>query len=412
MRSGTSSVGGRHPGPSSTASTTHHASHDQLLRDASQFVAPSPGTRHARPDAIIVPATRRASALSGLVELAAALGSTIVVLCSRQTKIDQMYERIKRTVGVRGVVVQIDEDYGVPDLHFETASASVATISGGRNSDLSVKRNVGLLLARMRDWRKIVFVDDDITLSLQNLARIAVQLDHHQIAGMACREFSDNSVLCHARRLAKLPQGIFVTGAALGVNCGDLPLPFFPDVYNEDWFFFAEAAARRHLTKVGEARQAEYDPYAEPARASHEEFGDLLAEGLYSLIEKLPISFDPRRPADHFPALIRMATEKFWATTIDVRRQNLHDTRIRLESFTEQNSCSDVVFAALTSLAAADKRYDDWDNPITAQRCVSFLEAWRRDIVRWNRVYQGTTTAQSTADALRRLDIATWTSIR
>ena len=80
---------------------------------------------------------------------------------------------------------------------------------------------------------------------------------------MTCRDFPDNSVFCHARRLARLPQDVFITGAVLGVNCSDLPLPFFPDIYNEDWFFFAEAAAYRRLTKVGEAQQAEYDPYAE-----------------------------------------------------------------------------------------------------------------------------------------------------
>ena len=35
----------------------------------------------------------------------------------------------------------------------------------------------------------------------------------------------------------------------------DLPLSFFPDIYNEDWFFFAEEAAARRLPRVGQAGQ-------------------------------------------------------------------------------------------------------------------------------------------------------------
>jgi len=43
-----------------------------------------------------------------------------------------------------------------------------------------VKRNIGPLLARLHGWRKIVFVDDDITLVAQDLVRLGHQLDRHQ----------------------------------------------------------------------------------------------------------------------------------------------------------------------------------------------------------------------------------------
>ena len=45
-----------------------------------------------------------------------------------------------------------------------------------------------------------------------------------------------------------------------------------------------EEAAARKLPRVGHAKQAEYDPFANPDRARREEFGDLLAEGLYALM--------------------------------------------------------------------------------------------------------------------------------
>jgi hypothetical protein len=410
--SGSAAMRGGVVGSSTDAPTSHLSSHARLLRAAPRTPVDVGRQRYARPDAIIVPATRPASALAGIIGLAAALESTIVVLCSRQAKVDQIADRIGRVVGARGIVVQIDEGYQLPDLTFETSSSAFSNANANRASDLSVKRNIGLLMARLHGWRKIAFVDDDITMSAQDLVRLGQQLDHHQITGMICQDYPDNSVFCHARRLAKMPQDVFVTGAVLGVNCSDLPLPFFSDIYNEDWFFFAEAAAHRRLTKVGEARQAVYDPYAEPARASHEEFGDLLAEGLYALIEKLHAPTDLRHRGGFYAAVAALAADKYWSTFIDVRRLALIDTWSRLEDFTKRDSCSDDVFAALKSLDAADKRYIDTEYPITPQHCVAFLDALQRDIAAWNAVYQRTNTARSTDDAGRRLGLDTWLAVR
>jgi hypothetical protein len=111
-----------------------------------------------------------------------------------------------------------------------------------------------------------VFVDDDVTLSrIDNIARLAGQLDRYQVAGMIVWDYPDNSVVCHARRDAALRQDVF--------------LSFFPDIYNEDWFFFACEAASRELGGVGQATQIEYNPYASPDRARPEEFGDLPGRG-------------------------------------------------------------------------------------------------------------------------------------
>ena len=343
-------------GTGKSAPTSHLSSHARLLRAASSIPPEIGRTRYGRPDAIIVPATRPASGLINLIELAAALRIPIVVLCSRQAKVDQVAERIGRVIGARGIVVQIDSGYRIPGLTLETSSPTFLSASAGRSSDLSVKRNVGLLLARLNAWRKIAFIDDDITVAAADIARLGHQLDHHQVAGMACREYPDNSVFCHARRLAKMPQDVFVTGAVLGVNCSDLPLPFFADVYNEDWFFFAEAAAHRSLTQVGEAGQAVYDPFARSARASEEEFGDLLAEGLYALIEKLHAPVDLRHPGGFFPSVAAMATEKYWSTYIDARRVDLVEVWSSLDDLTGRDDCSDDVFAALRSLDATSTR--------------------------------------------------------
>ncbi len=272
-------------------------SHSHLLRRGPE----RPTNRPSRLDAIIVPASRPASFVSGLIDLSVHLGALLVVLGSKQTRVGQIAARVADTPGARALLVEVLPGFEIPGMPSRTSSHAFTQASGGRTSDLSTKRNLGLLLARLNGWTKIAFVDDDITLTFPRAyERLARQLETSQIAGMVCREFPDNSVVCHARRLANLPQDNFVSGSVLGVHCGDLPLPFFPDVYNEDWFFFSKAVARHDLFSVGVTTQARYEPFADPRRASHEEFGDLLAEGLYALIGDIN---DPSLPYHRATAL-------------------------------------------------------------------------------------------------------------
>ena len=145
-------------------------------------------------------------------------------------------ERASTSPGLRALVVEIPENWGHPDFPTETSSEAFRTANADRASDLSAKRNIGLLLARLHGWNKIAFLDDDITISRPgNIARLAAQLDRHQVAGMIVRKHPDNSVVCHARRDAGLQQDVFLTGAALGVHCNSLPLSFFPEAGSEDF---------------------------------------------------------------------------------------------------------------------------------------------------------------------------------
>lgn len=386
------------------AAVTQLPTHARLLRDVSG--APHPPVRawRGRPDAIIVPATRPASALAGLVEVAAQLETTLVVLCSRQANVEQVAHRIGRVSRARGLVIAVDDAAASWMPVFGTSAAMFGPMSGGRASDLSLKRNLGLLLARLRGWQKVVFVDDDITLSRSDVTRIVHQLESHQFAGMMCRDFPDNSVVCHARRLAGFYQDVFVTGAVLGVNTSDVPLPFFPDVYNEDWFFFGEAAARHRLIKAGEARQAAYQPFAEPARAGHEEFGDLLAEGMYSLIET-------QGPGQSFRQITHLANARYWSSFIDARMCGLDETTAALERLAERRSSTDVVHEAVKSLEQSTGRYGGADR-ITADHCVDFLRAWERDAVEWGKLCARTNAVGAVRDAMDRLGVSTWLSVR
>jgi hypothetical protein len=381
----------------------HLDSHAILLRDASNRPAPSGRSWQARLDAVIVPTVRPSFALAGIVERAAELGILLVVLCSGQVTVDQVTERIGRTPRARALVIRLNEHFDLPMSRFETSAAEFARASADRRSDLSRKRNLGLLLARAMGWRKILFVDDDITLKQTDLARIAGQLENYEIAAMTCPDYPDNSVYCHARRMAKLPQDVFVSGAVLGVNCSDLPLPFFPDIYNEDWFFFGEAAASHRLTKAGEAVQAEYNPFGHPDRAAFEEFGDLLAEGLYSLIQGLG-------PGHSLRQVSHRANAAYWTRFIEARNADLVDLQGRLEKFLVKESCGDRVKDAINSLTAARDQY--CEDRITPGRCVDFLEAWRQDVATWSRTCSAVGNLGIAESAMDWLQPSEWDVVR
>jgi hypothetical protein len=374
------------------------ASHAALSRDVSTVPAPPARSRLGRLDAIIVPASRPASYLQPAINLAARLGVLLVVLCSKQTRGEKVAERVSASPGARALVVEIPENWNHPKFPTRTCDQAFRTANADRASDLSAKRNIGLLLARLHGWNKIAFLDDDITIAQPgNIARLTAQLDRHQVAGMIVRKHPDNSVVCHARRDAGMLQDVFLTGAALGVHCNSLPLSFFPDIYNEDWLFFAREAASRQLPRVGCAKQPEYDPYAKPERARCEEFGDLLAEGLYALMEE--------HPSLPFAEQLAAATAAYWSQFTEARRDVITETMTSLHRLLDWDPNDGRLRSALGSLAAAE----DQLGKLTPDLCVNFLDAWRDDLDDWQRFSTAANNVGSTSEAMDFLQLQTWT---
>ncbi len=131
-----------------------------------------------------------------------------------------------------------------------------------------------------------------------------------------------------------------LSGAALGVNTSsDRCLEVFRDVYNEDWFALAGEAESSGVANVGDVRQLPYNPFENPQRAAHEEFGDLVAEGLYALSnDGLSVS---------------LATEAYSAGFIGGRRRLVADIAREIA----QNETNELVQAS-TSLQSAQYQLD------------------------------------------------------
>ncbi len=171
----------------------------------------------------------------------------------------------------------------LPEL--ETSRLLAGTIFE-RRTDVSTKRNLALVLSHALRWERVVFLDDDIRVpNPGDLSRAAGLLDSHSAVGLAIGGFPDNSMVCHAFRQAGGWQETFIGGGALAVGVKG-NRSFFPNVYNEDWFFVLEAGKRlQSVATVGQVLQNPYDPYR-VERARGEEFGDVLAEGTFWLLDQ------------------------------------------------------------------------------------------------------------------------------
>jgi hypothetical protein len=285
-------------------------------------------------------------------------------------------------LGFRPVAIDIDAQYEHPWVKFETSSITEA--GDCRRTDTSLKRNLGLLLARMANWERVVFLDDDITVpDPHDLGRAATMLRNYHAVGLSNEGFQDNSVVCHAHRDTGGKQETFVGGGALAVA----PMAarsFFPHIYNEDWFFLLGKDTIRPVAVTGTASQQVYDPYASPARARAEEFGDVLAEGLFRIL-------DERRS-------IQGANEAYWAWFLQQRRAFIEEVLSRTRATIRHQERRDRMLASLEA-ARAQARL------ITPQLCAGYLRAWRHDRARWQQDFEQVPRGKSIGEARRMLDL-------
>jgi hypothetical protein len=358
----------------------HHLSHRTLLR-------PPPEHGGGAVDAIVMPAARPAANLLPAMEVAAELGCQFVALCSGRTRVEEAAGLAAEVPGLRRTLIRIPDGWSSPLVEFGTADIREATDT--RVGDLSLKRNLGLLLAQLVGWRGVLFLDDDIRdLSPRTVLRAAGALRPGWATGMIAEDFPDNSVVCHALRLSGQPQEVFVSGSALAVDTTTVD-SFFPEIYNEDWLFAFDRVRGGRVSPSGVVRQAPYRPFANPGRAAREEFGDLLAEGLMSLLHART-------------TMKRALNEGYWEQAIAARHGLLDGITRRLSETGGPDS-------AVTAVAAARDMLRSFDGEVLAM----YVRRWREDVREWTKRVQLLPRTCSVEAAVERLGLPTageWSS--
>jgi hypothetical protein len=325
------------------------------MRASHRLLTTTRAPRRARVDAIVVPASRSSRHLDFAINLANQGRAMLVVLCSRGAKIADVRLRIARCPGTRAMLVEVPPNYAIPGFEpLTSGERELVKVDAGRSSDLSVKRNVGLLLARMMGWSNVVYLDDDIyRVTPASLEKLVGQLSSFPVAGMVSTHFPDNSVVCHANRGSGKAQDVMVSGSVLAV----------------------------------ESQQLAYDPFEDPGRAAREEFGDLLAEGLFAFLE----DYGPLGDDD---AVVTPGAA-YWDEFRQVRKDFI-DAALR--AFEENNTFDSRAIASLESakeqLAA-----------ITSAQCVLFLDLMGQDRARWDDLFKQAPTGLRASEALDRLQL-------
>lgn len=269
-----------------------------------------------------------------------------------------------------------------PDLE----SAKDELTLAHQSSDLGWKRTLGVMLAVRLGWEYVFFVDDDITpytdgrrtLSAAHLAHAmrAMRADSDlQAVSWPSICMADNGVVGHARPLVGLRQDVFISGSAILLRVTN-HMSFFPlNMYNEDWLMMVQLAVgasshTRVLAQAGGVQQKPYDAFCQE-RAQREEPGELLGEGMMSLLE------------DEGPRLYSMSDVHFWARVMKHRRELLHwIIRKRCHGYlitweeTETPLSHDPIVGAMNAaLWAQDK--------VRPEHLQRWAQKWWQDQVHW-----------------------------
>lgn len=337
-------------------SPLHRGSHARLLDRVDAATAPV-----AEFDAIIVPTSRPAKCLREAIGLAHDLSCLLIAVCSKSSTAREVV-----AVGeeLDAAVLAIDSgDPGRLQPSLETSQLVPEPRLHARTSDLSTKRNLGLLLAHVVGWKRVLFLDDDIARGrLADIRAAAGLLARYDVVGLRNDGFPDNSVVCHAYREAGGEQATFVGGGAMAVAPGRLR-SFFPDIYSEDWHFLHGALEKRRVAVSGQVFQKAYDPFADPRRAELEELGDCLGEGLYRLL-------GDGRGAESADLL-------FW-------RDFLRD-RLRLIDWVLQRLRRRSPGEERDKMIASIEAARGVSSFVTPKLCRDFVHAWQADLERWRR---------------------------
>jgi hypothetical protein len=340
-----------------TDTPDHHGSHRDLLLTADD------SGRKQGIDAIIVPTARPPAYLDKAATLARSLSCTLVTLHSKRwTSAASAVRRLPWDVDLFAIDVPDTIHLRLPI--WETSLLLASTVFE-RRTDLSAKRNLGLMLSRMLGWSRVLFLDDDITeLNPDDVRRASGQLDMYNAVGLHVGGFPDHSVVCHAYRQAGGSQQSFIGGGALAVHL-ERSNSFFPDIYNDDWFFLLNGdKGIQPVGVTGAVRQFPYDPFRNPDRARAEEFGDVLAEGIYWLLDQ--------------GGLVTDADRAHWAKFLVKRKDFIsHVLKMVEQDATLESADRARRIAALKGSLGRLAL-------ITAEFCENYLQAWAADRQRWH----------------------------
>jgi hypothetical protein len=377
-----------------------------LTRSQVEYIPPvKSGTRATTVCPIIVPTNRNIEKnrknILRILQVASGDSSDLVVfLCSGKARKDHI-TKIARTVeNVNWIAIEGPFLYEQKQI-FETPHHF---LSQSDTRDTTWKRNFGLQLARHMGWRSVFFLDDDLVTTTEHIHKALDLLedDNVSVVGFTTRSFPDNSVAVHARRLVEGEFDCFIGTGALAVKTTTRVMAFFPHIYNEDWLFLLIHClfAAGSVVWAGTVRHRAFNPFKDPERAGAQEIGDLLGEGLMRLAMSATPDVQQHQSLDAVTtAITQLADEHFWQHEINNRLAFLGDTQEKIQRKALSFMTKRRVLRAL-ALAEQHLVGGPGQRGVQASELESWVQAWMRDLHRWNNEWTSASAAGNLAEML------------
>lgn len=328
-------------------------------------------------DAIVVPTFRSAEQIKCAVDLASQARCELLLLYTDEFP-----------PGLADVLAGLDQGQAMPlalrsglrNHHLlDLGSDLPQSFASDAALDISRKRNLGLLIGRMRGWTRMLLLDDDIRrLNIEKLSAAAALLDEYPVVGLQVRKYPDASVVGHARRRNGRRQEPFISGGSLLIDPQELN-GFFPAIYHEDWLCTINHLRAGEVAIGGMVGQVPYRPFESPERAKNEEFGDILASGLLWLVYARKTTntvgpLDPTVDTESEAYYWQEATKlSFWAQVLQERAALLKEVTERLKELHPDD------LLARQALEVAQ----EWCGKLTADEFVAVTKKWLTNLDLW-----------------------------
>lgn len=220
--------------------------------------------------------------------------------------------------------------------------------------DLPEKRNSILWHSVINEHKNILLLDDDM-YNISPILNNVKFLHKYGVVGTTVKGFPDTSVTGQIEIENGEKFYPFISGNSTFINTDKL-ISYFPKIYNEDWLFYIPYILSDSLFVTGEIFHRQYDPFLSIEKIYFQEFGEIIQEGLYHLINEN--EYDKR-----------FVNQK-WHEIIQLRLEYLNDDLIKAKENRKK-----FVQEAINTL----KR-------ITSIECVNFVTCWEEDNFKFSKL--------------------------
>ena len=157
---------------------------------------------------------------------------------------------------------------------------------GSNGWTLGYTRNYAIILAKVLGFERVLFMDDDIIIEDNSLVyEMFDLLNNADFVSAEIKGMPDLSVVDFIMQKVGLEPYRFMSGGFLAFNLNSVA-EYFLNYYNEDWIWLFMHRPEAKLVKYGEVYQLPYDPFENAIeKALHQEFGEILVEGVKRYIE-------------------------------------------------------------------------------------------------------------------------------